>query len=202
MMLCCGAVALGQTVAPVAPPAAAQLASSPVLVNFPSAVLPTGLGVFAEYNQLGAPNKWLGGIVAIYPLISSVDVYGTTVTSFLPVKAVDPGTGKSFYAISTSIRQGFHKSLLRTGRFNFLAGADVGPSIAQSTAPLVTGGGSSYAVSFSTSVTATAVFQVTPAFSFFMPIRMLYVSGVGWNPVVEAGFVLNLKKLPKSTVGP
>jgi hypothetical protein len=26
---------------------------------------------------------------------------------------------------------------------------------------------------------------------------MLYVTGIGWNPIAEAGIVINLKNLPK-----
>jgi len=53
-------------------------------------------------------------------------------------------------------------------------------------------------VNFSSSFVATAVYQITPAFSFLLPVRMLYVSGIGWNPVAEAGVIINLKNLPKA----
>jgi hypothetical protein len=39
---------------------------------------------------------------------------------------------------------------------------------------------------------------MTPAFSLIVPVRMLYISGVGWNPIAEAGVVINLKNLPKA----
>ena len=42
------------------------------------------------------------------------------------------------------------------------------------------------------------LYQITPAFSFIVPVRMLYVSGIGWNPIAEAGIVINLKNLPKA----
>jgi hypothetical protein len=45
---------------------------------------------------------------------------------------------------------------------------------------------------------ATAIYQVTPAISFMVPLRMLYITGIGWNPIVEAGVVINLKNLPKA----
>ena len=169
-----------------------------VNVNFPSTVLPVGLAVFGEYNQLATPTKFSGGLVAIYPVSGSLGIYGTTITSFLPVKATDPTTGKLFYAVSTSVRQGFHKSLIQTGALTFLVGADVGPSITQSATPLVTGGTASYSVSFSTSATGTFVYQLSRMFSLMVPIRMLYVTGIGWNPVAEAGVIINLKNLPKA----
>jgi hypothetical protein len=88
------------------------------------------------------------------------------------------------------VRQGFHKDLLDTGHASFLIGADVGPTFAQAQP-------SGINVNFSSSFVATAVYQVTPVFSFIVPIRMLYVTGIGWNPVAEAGVLINLKNLPK-----
>jgi hypothetical protein len=69
-------------------------------------------------------------------------------------------------------------------------GADVGPSFGQAQPTGIT-------VSFSSSFVVTAVYQVTPAFSLMVPLRMLYINGIGWNPVVEAGVIINLKKLPQ-----
>jgi hypothetical protein len=131
------------------------------------------------------------GISAIYPVVGSVGIYGTTTADILPKLAVDPTTGKKFYAISSSLRQGFHKDLVDTGRMSFLLGGDVGPSFSQSQT-------SGFNVSFSSSFVATAIYQVTPVFSFIVPVRMLYISGVGWNPIAEAGILINLKNLPKA----
>ena len=107
-------------------------------------------------------------------------------------------TGRNFYAIQSSARQGVHKSLFATGRFTALVGADVGPSFSQNTSSLITAGKSAITVSFSSSFIATGVVQLNPAFSFVVPLRMLYISGIGWNPVLEAGVVINLKNLPKA----
>jgi hypothetical protein len=63
---------------------------------------------------------------------------------------------------------------------------------------LITAGKSAITVSFSSSFIATGVVQLNPAFSFVVPLRMLYISGIGWNPVLEAGVVINLKNLPKA----
>jgi hypothetical protein len=57
-------------------------------------------------------------------------------------------------------------------------------------------------VSFSTSATATFVWQVVPAFDLVLPIRMLYVANEGWNPVVEFGGLVNLSKVSPSKVTP
>ena len=67
----------------------------------------------------------------------------------------------------------------------------MGPSFSQSQ-------DSGFNISFSSSFVATAVYQVTPVFSFIVPVRMLYVSGIGWNPIAEAGVLINLKNLPKA----
>jgi len=173
----------------------AQTTPAPTSTVSIAVPIPAGILVFGAYNQLGTP-KFTGGVSAIYPIIGSAGIYGTTTTDILPRKAVDPTTGRSFYAISTSLRQGFHKSLISTGAFTFLLGADVGPTFSETTANVISGKPATISVSLSTSATATLVYQFSPLFSFAMPVRMLYESGIGWNPVIEAGFVINLQKLP------
>ena len=74
---------------------------------------------------------------------------------------------------------------------SFLIGADVGPSFDQAQP-------SGINVNFSSSFVATAIYQITPVFSFLVPVRMLYITGIGWNPIVEAGVLINLKNLPKA----
>jgi hypothetical protein len=160
-------------------------------VNFPAVPLPVAVAAFGEFNQLGTP-RFTMGVSAIYPVVGSAGVYGTTTADILPKLATDPTTGKKFYAISSSIRQGFHKDILDTGRFSFLLGGDVGPSFSSSSAA------SGININFSSSFVATGIYQVTPAFSFIVPVRMLYVTGIGWNPIAEAGIVINLKNLPKA----
>ena len=165
-----------------------QTATTPV--TFPAIPLPVAVSAFGEFNQLGNP-RFTMGVSAIYPVVGSVGIYGTTTADILPKLATDPATGKKFYAISSSLRQGFHKDIVDSGRASFLLGGDVGPSFSQSQP-------SGISVSFSSSFVATAIYQVTPAFSFIVPVRMLYITGVGWNPIAEAGVVINLKKLPKA----
>ena len=169
------AVAFGQAAAPV---------------TFPAIPLPVAVAAFGEFNQLGNP-RFTMGVSAIYPVVGSIGIYGTTTADILPKKATDPATGRSFYAISSSVRQGLHKDILDTGRMSFLLGGDVGPSFAQS---LPTG----ISVSFSGSFVATAIYQVSPAFSLMAPVRMVYIAGIGWNPIAEAGVVINLSRLPKA----
>ena len=156
--------------------------------TFPATPLPVAVAGFVEFNQLGSP-RFTGGFSAIYPVVGSVGLYGTTTADVFPKKAVDPTTGKSFYAISSSIRQGFHKDLLDTGRLSFLLGGDVGPGFSQAQPTGIS-------VNLSASFVMTTLYQVNPTFSVVFPIRMLYVSGIGWNPVMEAGVVINLKNLP------
>jgi hypothetical protein len=77
------------------------------------------------------------------------------------------------------------------GKAAFLVGADVGPSFASP------GGmpSNSILVSASSSFVVTAFYQVTKVLGAILPIRMLYVDGVGWNPVVEAGVTINIGKV-------
>jgi hypothetical protein len=159
-------------------------------VNFPAVPLPAAVSAFGEFNQLGNP-RFTMGISAIYPVVSSQGIYGTTTADILPELAVDPTTKKKFYAISASLRQGFHKDLANTGHASFLIGGDVGPSFSQSQT-------SGFNVKFSSSFVATAIYQITPVFSLILPVRMLYVTGIGWNPIAEAGVLINLKNLPKA----
>src|SRR5580704_12088965 len=165
-----------------------QTAAAPV--TFPAVPLPVAVSAFGEFNQLGNP-RFTMGISAIYPVVGSAGIYGTTTADILPKLAVDPTTGKKFYAISSSLRQGVHKDLVDTGRLSVLLGGDVGPSFSQSQT-------SGFNISFSSSFVATAIYQVTPVFSFIVPLRMLYISGIGWNPIAEAGILINLKNLPKA----
>lgn len=159
-------------------------------VSFPAIPLPAAVSAFGEFNQLGSP-RFTMGIAAIYPVVGSVGVYGSTTADILPRLAVDPATGRKFYAISASLRQGFHKDIVDTGHASFLVGADVGPSFSQAQT-------SGIEISFSSSFVATAIYQITPVFSFIVPLRMLYVTGIGWNPIAEAGILINLKNLPKA----
>jgi hypothetical protein len=187
--------AFGQTTTTPTTPAVPSV--TPIAtVTFPSLVLPAGIAVFGEFNQLGNP-RWTAGFSALYPIAGSAGVYGSTTADVLPKLATDPATGRKFYAISSAARQGFHKSVIATGRFTALIGGDVGPSFSQSTSSVIAGK-SAITVSFSGSFTATGVYQFSSAFSAIVPVRMLYVSGIGWNPVLEAGVVINLKKLPKA----
>ena len=161
-------------------------------VTFPTIPLPTGIAVFGEYNQLGIP-KWMGGASAIYPLAGSLGLYGTTTADMFP-KLAYSSTGTRFYALSISARQGIHKDIFNTGRWSFLVGADLGPSIGTSSTT------SAVSVNFSSSITTTVVYQFKPAISFMVPIRLLYVDKQGWNPVFEAGVIVNLLKLPKPKI--
>lgn len=148
--------------------------------------LPVGLAAFAAYNQLGTP-RWTGGLAAIYPVVERLGVYATTTADLYPKKAVDPVTGRQFYAISASTRQGVHYRALTSGKATFLLGGDLGPGFSQ-------GDPSGIKISLTSSFVATMAYQITPKFYAMVPIRMLYVSGIGWNPVAQAGVVISLRK--------
>lgn len=180
-------------------PAAAPATSSstdPSLVSIP-VKLPAMIGGYVQFNQLATP-KWNGGVVAIYPVFQSAGIYGSTLTDVFPQRKIDPTTGRSFIALNTSVRQGFHKDLFDTGRISALIGGDVGPSFTGATGSLVTGGAATVTVSLSSSATGTLVYKATSWLDIPISGRMLYVTNVGWNPVLSTGLLFNLKKLPKA----
>jgi len=82
-----------------------QTATTPV--NFPAIPLPVAMSVFGEFNQLGNP-RFTMGVSAIYPVVGSAGIYGTTTADILPKLATDPTTGKKFYAISSSLLSLIH----------------------------------------------------------------------------------------------
>jgi len=172
--------AVAQTSAPATPPAGGA-------VTFPAMPIPVAVSAFGEFNQLGSP-RFTMGISAIYPVAGSAGIYGTTTADILPKLAVDPTTGKKFYAISSSVGQGFHKDLLDVGNASFLLGGDVGPSFSQASP-------SGINVNFSSSFVATVVYQITPVLSFILPVRMVYITNAGWSPILEAGVLINLKSV-------
>lgn len=155
----------------------------------PNPTLPIAVAGFATFNQLSTP-RWTGGFSAIYPVVGSWGVYGTTTTDIAPKKAMDPGTGREFYALSASVRQGVHRSVLSSGRLTFLLGGDLGPGFSQ-------GQPSGISVSVDGSFVVTALYRLSNAFSVIAPVRMLYVSNIGWNPVAEIGVCVRLGALPK-----
>jgi hypothetical protein len=73
--------------------------------------------------------------------------------------------------------------MVDTGHAGFLIGGDVGPSFSQTQT-------SGFNFNFWSSFVATAIYQVTPVFSFIVPLRMLYITGIGWNPIAEAGVLI------------
>lgn len=162
---------------------ASLLAASALAQTFPSFPIPAGIAVSVSYNQLGTP-QYTGGLTAIYPVAGQAGVYGTTTADFYPHKTADPTTGKSFYAIQSSIRQGFHKDLLDAGHFSFLIGGDVGPSVASSAAGVT--------VNLSASFTPTVVYQISTKLGMVFAPRLLYINGAGWNPVPQVGLIFNL----------
>lgn len=158
--------------------------------------LPTAVSFVGEFNQLGTPRFSLG-ISAIYAPTaqSGIGMYNTTTADVIPVKATDPATGKSFYAISASIRQGINEKIFCAGtvpvsatknlpRVCFLLGADIGPGFQNSP--------SGISVSATGSFVATLVVRVNKYLSFVAPERMLYLPGVGFNPILQAGVSLSL----------
>ena len=136
--------------------------------DFPATPLPAALAVFGSFNQLGTPTRYAGGVSAVYPVVGSIGIYGTTTTDIIPKRATDPVTGREFWALSANIRQGGHKALFHSGRLTFLLGGDVGPGFSQAQP-------SGINVDFSGSFVATGLYQISRGFSMIVPVRMLYI---------------------------
>ena len=160
--------------------------------TFPNIPLPVGVMGFIQYDQLGTP-VINGGVAAIYPVNGQYGLYMTSTALLTPQKEIDPITQKSFYAVTTAFRQGLHKDMFDTGRWSFLLGGDIGPSIGNSSSA-----STSFSVNLSSSIVVTPYYQLNPAISLVFPIRGVYIKNVGWNPELEFGVVINLSKLPKA----
>ena len=130
------------------------LAQTPTAPVFPQIPLPSSISAFGEFNQLGSPKTTLG-LSGFFPVNGSVGIYSITTADVSPALETDPTTGKKFYAVSAALRTGLLKDVLDTGRFSFLLGGDLGPSLGTTTA-----GGTT--LNFSTSVQVQAVYQVSP----------------------------------------
>jgi hypothetical protein len=141
-------------------------------------VLPTYVGLGAAFNQIGTPrtNLWAA---AIYPVASSVGVYSSTTTDIIPVQKTNPATGKPYYAFTTSIRQGVHKTIFTSGKFVLLLGGDAGVGLSQADPSGVN-------VALSAAFTGTAIYQVSPKWAIVAPVRGVYGGGA-WNIIPEFG---------------
>ena len=160
-----------------------------------TSVVPNSIAIYGQYNQLATTaSPWTGGVAGVYNISQSAGLFMTTSLDLSPKKAIDPTTGKAFYALSGAARQGIHKIAVSTGKVTFAVGADVGPSFASPTGLP----SSSITVSASSSFVVTTFIKASSAVGIVIPLRMLYVSGIGWNPVGEIGITINLGKLPKA----
>jgi hypothetical protein len=152
--------------------------------------LPTYIMVGAAYNQFTGTSAFVSAVV---PESNFVGLYGSVTTEINAVKIVDPVTKKTGYALSPSARAGQHKTLFNDGKNMLLVGGDFGASFSQSE----TTGGTSTGVNIGLagSFTLTYVRQLTAHLAVGIPVRMLWMSGVGpggtgvWNPVGEIGLV-------------
>ncbi len=144
----------------------------------PPAAAPTYIGVGAAFNQIGTPrvNLWA---TAIYPVVSSAGVYSSTTTDVIPVSKVDPATNRTYFAFTTSIRQGVHKTIFTQGKFTALLGGDAGVGLNQAQP-------SGVSVSFAASFTTTGIYQINSKWSLAVPIRGLWVNS-SWNLVPQIG---------------
>jgi hypothetical protein len=148
--------------------------------------LPAYIMAGLSYNQYTGGSGFVSGIV---PESNRAGVYGSATADIVPVKVFDPVTKRYGYALSASARGGQHKVVYNDGRNMLLLGGDLGASFSQS--DLSAG----LSIGIAGSFTATYIRQLGPHFGIGMPLRMLWMSGVGpggrgvWNPVGEIGIV-------------
>jgi hypothetical protein len=70
-----------------------QTTTTPVI--FPAIPLPTAVSACGEFNQLGSP-RFTMGISAIYPVVASAGIYGTTMADILPsLRQIQPAARSS-----------------------------------------------------------------------------------------------------------
>ena len=164
-----------------------QSAPTPGAVPVSNVALPTYIMAGVSWNQF---NGAAGFVSAIMPESNSVGLYGSVTTDITAVKIVDPVTGKTGYGLSPSVRAGQHKVVLNANKNMVTVGGDFGASFAQ------TGGaGAGLTIGLAGSFTVTYIRQLADHWAVGVPLRMLWLSGVGpngtgvWNPVVEVGVI-------------
>lgn len=134
--------------------------------------LPTYIAGGGAFNQLAGVNLWASGII---PVSNTMGLYESTTTDLFPVKTT--ANGRTVYIFQASIRQGIHKVIHDDGKNMALIGADGGYSFAQSS----TSGASA-------SITMTYVRHIGKNWAVMVPIRALYMPGLGgWSPIAEVG---------------
>jgi len=170
--------------------AAPALAQDPAPADVPKPVTPAGILATVNYNQLGTP-RVTGGFGAFYSLVNSVGVYGVSGAEFYTKLAVDPGTGRNFYALVANAAQEVHKHLLDVGSCSIYAGGGGGPSLSSS--PQSSG----VTVAFSANGSTTAVCPIKSGFGFVFSVKEMYINGIGWNLIPRIGFKFDLKKPAK-----
>ena len=166
--------------------AAAPIAIAQTAAPEPQNQLPAYIVAGLSYNQYTGGSGFVSGIV---PESSRVGVYGSATADIVPVKVLDPVTKRYGYALSASARAGQHKVVYNDGKNMLLLGGDLGASFSQA------GLASGLSIGLAGSFTATYIRQLGPHFGIGVPLRMLWMSGVGpggrgvWNPVGEIGIV-------------
>lgn len=157
---------------------AALVASACAQTPVAAIQLPTYCAIGGAYNQLAGGNLWASAIV---PVSNTLGLYESTTADLFPVKTV--ANGRTAYVFQSSIREGVHKVVHDDGKNMLLIGADGGYAFSQASAAAAGASG------ISASMTLTYVRHLSKSWAVMVPIRALYMSGLGgWNPIVEIGF--------------
>ena len=154
--------------------------------------MPAYFAVGGEFNQLATPK---GAVFADMVYTTSaqngIGMVNDTGLDIVTVKKTDPATGKSFYAITSEVNQCLDEKLIASGKFRLFAGVCGGPGFSST----ATGG---ISVSATGSFKVVTMYRLNSFLNLLVPVRMNYITGVGWNPIVEGGISFDLKKLPEA----
>jgi hypothetical protein len=151
--------------------------------------LPAFFSVYGSYNQLGTPAfaLTLDGIYTTNAQ-NGIGMVNDTTVDLTPTSVVDTATKKTFVTLSAQLNQCLMEKIVATGKFRLYGGACGGPNFASTT--------SGIGLSMSGSFKGVAQYRLNTWLSFVAAVRANYISGEGWNPIMQAGLSFDLKKLP------
>ncbi len=147
-------------------------------LNAQEAPKPIYVGGGIALNKV-ADSPWNLWSTAIYPAAGG---YLSTTTDWTPQQVIVGG--KYVTGFAPSLRQGYHRPLWSNGKFDLLAGGDVGIGLTPSQAAAQ--------VSFAGSVTATAIWHASNRFVVAFAPRGMRLNGVLFF-VPQLGILVRLK---------
>lgn len=157
-----------------------------------SAAMPTYLGGGIQLDQF-SDTRFKPLIFGATPISKQKGVYGATVADILPVKTTT-SAGTTAYLFAMTLRGGVYKTIHTASRYQILIGADGGASF---TPAPQSQSQTSLSINLATSITPVFVYQISEQFGLLVPIKAVWVAGLGgWNIVPCIGMVWKPKARP------